>query len=240
MRLALLLTALFPLSAHALSIQLGSPDRATYEEALEECREIGHGNHCSRALQKGDSLERETFEACLTFKGEDDSSAMDDDTPQYLRGPQGFSRYGSCLKAVKNRSFNAKAVGVCSLMNDFIQHLECLEAVADRAFHDPATDACEKVSYGSSNRGFECLRAVAGKALPKKKIDACEKLPVGRRVACLAPGESDLASCEFRLATVELKVQEISSSSSSRELKRSIQPILDAIRDKSAGGRDAR
>src|SRR5690606_29385485 len=102
MRLFLALSLLLlPNGAGALSIQTGEAEVLTREQAVLECRDIGHGDACDRALAAGDTLERETFEACLTFKSEEDEARMDDDTPQYLRH-RGFSRYGSCLRAVKN------------------------------------------------------------------------------------------------------------------------------------------
>lgn len=242
MRSLIWLTLALPLPALALSIQREEPATSSYSAALKECEELGHGKACSRTLQKGDLIETPTFETCLTFKGEENESnvTIDDTRSQIELAPRGFSRYGSCLKAVKNRSFNEKAVSVCSVMNDFIQHLECLDAIAGKAFHAPTVDACLKITYGSAAQGIDCLRAMEGRALSANQLTDCEKSPLPKRLQCLRVGSSDdLAACQQRLSDVELKVEAFQANSSNRSVKRGIQPILDAIR-RSPGQKDVK
>lgn len=231
--LALLFAFLLPYSAQALSIEADESEALSYSEALKNCRDAGFDKECSRSLKAGDTVDGNAFDSCMSFQSEenDRNVGIDDDRPQVEIGARGFSRYGSCLKVVKNRAFNGKALSICSVMHDFLQQLECFEAVANKAFHNASADLCLKVAYSSTTKGLECLKVVEGRAYPAAKRKACEKAQ--DRLACLRSGQNDdFASCQERLSLVERQAEAFQARSTNREIKRGLQPILDAIRQR--------
>jgi hypothetical protein len=233
--LTILLSLLSMVTAAAYSIQADQLEWQSGKEAITNCRAAGHGDRCDGAISLRDRLDPLALEGCLTFKSEEDTEVKsDDDIAQYQIRRGGFARYGQCLTAVKNRVFHPKAASVCGAMNDFLQHLECLGAIADQPFHGPSVESCLKLTYQSTVQGMECLRSIRGRVLSDSQRKKCETAPFQKRAECYRSSEQrELASCQAGLGEVETKLEALSSTrASGRDLKKTLAPVLEAIRDK--------
>jgi hypothetical protein len=228
--------------AHGYSIENSQIDWISGSEALANCKAAGHSKQCDRALKPQDKVDSNALESCLTFKSEEDRSpAESEDIPQFERQGPGFGRYGQCLKAVKNKVFHPKAISVCGVMNDFLQHLECLQHTADQAFHGPSLEACLKLSYQSTIQGLDCTKSVKGRILSSDQVKKCESMPFRDRANCFRSSEQlETASCERRLFTLEEKLEALAANrSSSKDLKKTIAPLLEAIRESTSPNKGA-
>lgn len=243
MILNLFATLVLSVTSIAFSIDEGSVSWQTGKEALENCRAAGHGDPCEKVVSSKDKVDALALEGCLTFRSEEDSEVKgaDSDVPQYELSRGGFARYGQCLEATKNRVFHPKALSLCSVMNDFIQHLECLQVAENSAFHSATVDSCLKLSYQSTVQGLECLRSVRGRVLTDAQKKKCETAPFQKRAACYQSGEErELASCQTGLSKVETKLEALASSRTvGKDLKKSIAPLLEAIRENHPSQRGA-
>ncbi len=232
---SIFLSFLFGVTAQAYSIQAEQLEWQSGKEALANCRAAGHGQRCERAIGEKDRIDASVLESCLTFKSEEDTEVKsDDDRAQYQIQRGGFARYGQCLEAVKNHVFQPKAASVCGAMNDFLQHLECLGAIADEPFHGPSVESCLKLTYQSTVQGMDCLRSIRGRVLSESQRKKCESAPFQKRADCYrSADEQELVSCQAGLVEVGTKIEALSSNrSSGKDLKKTLAPVLEAIRDK--------
>ncbi len=240
---SLLLSLVLSVTSFAYSIDENASQWQSGKEALENCRAAGHGDQCEKFISTKDRIDASALEGCLTFKSEEDSEVKgsDSDVPQYEISRGGFARYGQCLEATKNRVFHPKALSLCSVMNDFLQHLECLQVSENNAFHSGTVDSCLKLSYQSTVQGLECLRSVRGRVLSDAQKKKCETAPFQKRAACYQSGEErELASCQTGLSKVETKLEALASSRTvGKDLKKSIAPLLEAIRENHPSQRGA-